>query len=342
MLLVPEIRGEQEAPAIGRAAQREPAGFRVRAFARRPIRRSPDFHALVILAQDDVHHAADRVGAVNCRGAVGENLDTLHGRQRNDVEVHRLVGGDGRTRHAPPVQQHQGPVGADSVKIDGGLADPRTARTLPRRTQAVDRVVAEHVRHRFAAAQQNVLARDHHHRPRLLDVDPPDARPGDHLAPELHDVLAIFLGYGLRIIISALETKAEQYFGRILPFIGQQAALVRKYISLPIFACEILSFGQTVRAQYPGGAIIEFLNHHAGFADLQVHQLHQQRNFPFLRMLRCGPQPGVRLYQVLGNALSHVVHEAQNQLRHCNALLGGLEHPLRGRIHVPLHFAHAV
>ena len=94
MFLVAEISTEQEAPPVGGAAQRNHTGFRVCAFTRGLVQRCAYFDALVVLAQDDVNHAADRVGAVDGRSAVGEDLDAFNGRQRDNVEVNRLVGGD--------------------------------------------------------------------------------------------------------------------------------------------------------------------------------------------------------------------------------------------------------
>ena len=55
--------------------------------------------AIEVLLQDDVHHAGDRIGAVQGGTAVLEHLDPVHRPERDGVEV--LV------RRAPPVDEHQ-------------------------------------------------------------------------------------------------------------------------------------------------------------------------------------------------------------------------------------------
>ena len=330
VLLVAEVRAEQEAPAIGGAPQRDPAGFGVRAFARGLVRRRPHLQALVILAQDDVHHAADRVGAVNCRGAVGENLDPLHRRQRDDVQVHRLIGGNRRPRHAPPVQQHQSAIGADTVKIDRGLSNPRATRTLARGTKAVDRVVAEHVGHRFPPAQFDVLARDHHHRPRLLHVNPPNPRPGNHVPPKLHDVLLPVISIGLATACFPIECHDEIARRRHLVLFGHQSALVRKHVPFTVFPGQPFRIAESFRSQNSGRAIIEFAHHRFGLAHFDVHQFGEWRNLIRIGMVCPGAQPCVCPHKVPGYAFAQEVHCTQVQLGARNALLRRLAHPNRG------------
>src|SRR5690606_22327369 len=79
------------------------------------------FHALVVLAGDEVDDTADGVGAVHGRGAVAQHLDPVDRGERGRAEVHRAaleaVGGD-----AAAVEQHQGRVGALPAQVGAGDA----------------------------------------------------------------------------------------------------------------------------------------------------------------------------------------------------------------------------
>src|SRR5690606_34880468 len=72
-----------------------------------------DLDAAEVLAGDDVDHAADRVGAVDGRGAVGQDLDALHRSQRDRVQVLALAHHRGG-RGATAVDQDQGAGAAGS------------------------------------------------------------------------------------------------------------------------------------------------------------------------------------------------------------------------------------
>ena len=55
------------------------------------IGKGGQFDAGKILAQNKVDDAADRIGTVNCRGAVFKHLNALHGRERNRIQVDRIA-----------------------------------------------------------------------------------------------------------------------------------------------------------------------------------------------------------------------------------------------------------
>jgi hypothetical protein len=82
---------------------------------------------VVVLAGDEVHHAAHGVGAVHGRGAVTQHLDALDGGEGDAVQVHRdraADGAEGVAGQTPTVEQHQGAVGtqAAQVGVAGGVA----------------------------------------------------------------------------------------------------------------------------------------------------------------------------------------------------------------------------
>src|SRR5690606_37057176 len=79
-----------------------------------------DLDAVEVLAGDDVHHAADRVGTVHGRSAVGQDLDALDRSQRDGVEVGAGRGSHRVGRGATAVDQHQGTAGAQATQVDRG------------------------------------------------------------------------------------------------------------------------------------------------------------------------------------------------------------------------------
>ncbi len=76
------------------------------------------FIAGEIAAQDDVDHTADGVGAVDGRGAIGEDLHALDGTQRNQRDVDVLIAVRGG--HAVAVDQRQRGARAEATQVDGG------------------------------------------------------------------------------------------------------------------------------------------------------------------------------------------------------------------------------
>jgi hypothetical protein len=75
----------------------------------RLLRLGAHLEALVVALQDEVDHAADRVGTVDRRGAVAQDLDPVDGVERNRVQVDR--GALERVVDDPPaVEENQGLV----------------------------------------------------------------------------------------------------------------------------------------------------------------------------------------------------------------------------------------
>src|SRR3546814_3287586 len=92
---------------------------------------------LEVLAQDQVDHAADRVGAVDRRGAVGEHFDALDSGQRDGVEVGTGAGGERRLRGAVAVDQDQGALAAEAAQVGERAGLGRASRL---RAELADRV----------------------------------------------------------------------------------------------------------------------------------------------------------------------------------------------------------
>ena len=64
-----------------------------------------DLDPLVRLVEHEVDHARNRVGAIGRRRTAGDDLDALHQRLREGVDVDQS--GDARSHRAAPVEQHQ-------------------------------------------------------------------------------------------------------------------------------------------------------------------------------------------------------------------------------------------
>src|SRR6185312_9408965 len=85
---------------------------------------------LVVVLEDDVYGARDRIGAINGRAADGHRLDALNQLSGNDVEVDllarsagcELAGRIGRDE-APPVDQDEGALRAERIEVDEALPD---------------------------------------------------------------------------------------------------------------------------------------------------------------------------------------------------------------------------
>src|SRR5205823_11668377 len=72
---------------------------------------------LVILAQDEVDDAADRIAAVDGGRAVLQDLDAFDGCDGDVVDVDGDAVGEGPARaHAPAVDQYQSPLGTEATQ----------------------------------------------------------------------------------------------------------------------------------------------------------------------------------------------------------------------------------
>ena len=71
-----------------------------------------------VAAQDDVDHTADRIGAIDGRGTIGEDLHAFHRTQRYQRDIHVLVAV--RRGHAMAVDQGQRGAGSQTAQVDGG------------------------------------------------------------------------------------------------------------------------------------------------------------------------------------------------------------------------------
>ncbi len=96
-----------------------PAGIDARLLAAalgRPRREALE-SAAIALFRNDIHDAGDGVRAIDGGGAVLQDIDALHGPERQHIEVER---GDPATRTGGPgpaaVQQHQGAIGAQAAQ----------------------------------------------------------------------------------------------------------------------------------------------------------------------------------------------------------------------------------
>ena len=90
-----------------------------------------DGQAFEIRSQDRVDHAGDRIGAVQGRGPVEQDLDPADAHGRNGIGVdrghrHQVFRLGARVQdHPATVQQHQGVAGAQAAQVDGGRVAAR-------------------------------------------------------------------------------------------------------------------------------------------------------------------------------------------------------------------------
>ncbi len=78
-----------------------------------------DFHAFEVATQLEVQHAGDGVGAVNRRGAAGDDFDVLDQQTRDGVDVDSQVARRGADV-ATAVNQGQRPAGAERAQVGEG------------------------------------------------------------------------------------------------------------------------------------------------------------------------------------------------------------------------------
>nr|GEU28061.1 hypothetical protein [Tanacetum cinerariifolium] len=124
--------------------------------------------AFEVLAQDDVDHAGNRVGAIGRRSAVLEDLDPFDDLHRYGGQVGKAllaVVGAGERRHAAAVEQHQGGRCAQAAQRDRGGARGKTVAEAGRqRTGAVGGQGLQVFRDRGFARFHQIFAGDHLHR----------------------------------------------------------------------------------------------------------------------------------------------------------------------------------
>src|SRR5258708_7552590 len=139
---------------------------------------------LVVLAQDEVDDAADRIAAVDGGRAVLQHLDALDGCDRAVIDVDGGAVGEGSARaHAPAVDQHQGPLGAQAPQRNAGDATGgctgcgchhAVAVALQRHSEPLQELLDV-----GRAGGLDLLSGDDLHRKCGLGVDASDARAGD-------------------------------------------------------------------------------------------------------------------------------------------------------------------
>ena len=170
----------------GAQAQRALAG----AALLRARGRGGEVDARIVLARDEVDHAADGIGTVDRRRAVLQHLDALDRAGRDVVQVDALVvARGGEVGQAAAVQQDQRGRYAQAAHV--GAVHAALARRAVRDAGAVRqrrRVgadVPDQFRRRRRAHLLDVLARDQLHGQRRLGVDALDRRAGDFHARHL-------------------------------------------------------------------------------------------------------------------------------------------------------------
>ncbi|MCY4015461.1 MAG: hypothetical protein OXG82_22455 [Gammaproteobacteria bacterium] len=117
-LALEPLGGEQHAGALAGSAEYEVEVVGLRAFLRRHGGADLELRTVVVVAENDVHHAAERVGAINGGSAVGEDLHAVDGDQRNGVQVHGRRTGERIARHAPTVDQDGRAIRAQAAQVD--------------------------------------------------------------------------------------------------------------------------------------------------------------------------------------------------------------------------------
>ena len=199
---------EEEVVAIAAAAERD-IGLLGLAVAGRVVAVvEARTAAVLLLLGDDVDDAGDRVGAVQRRRAIGQDLDAIDRAGRNRVEIDR--GGDARGRGlADPTQsvdEDQGALGTEVAQRHGSRARADTGAVgieaevagrieLGVERGTADREALDHVADRPEPGRRDVGRADHLDRRLAFDFGLLDARAGDLDRLEALGVIATF---GLR------------------------------------------------------------------------------------------------------------------------------------------------
>jgi hypothetical protein len=139
-----------------------------------------------VALRDEVDHTADRVGAIDGRGAVLEDLDALDGREGNGVEVDHAsveaVRGD-----AAAIEQDKGGIGALAAEVGRGgavVAARGTGHHVGLRREVVKAVAVDvEVHDQLLGARDALLLHvelgEHRERQRAFVGDALDHRAGD-------------------------------------------------------------------------------------------------------------------------------------------------------------------
>ena len=179
-----------------------------------------DAEPLVVGVEHVVHDAGDRVGAVDGRGAVLEDLHAIDAVHRNGVGVDGIHGHEtaahlfglvaGGVHHAPTVQQHQRVAGAEIAQVEGADVAARGVHAAADVLLFVEEVLAlfgQQLQQLVAgvdAEQLGVFATQHRHRQHAGDVGTANLRAGchHHLADDV--VADESTGNDLRIVCRLL------------------------------------------------------------------------------------------------------------------------------------------
>ncbi len=140
-----------------------------------------DFHALEIIAHDEVDDAGDGVGTIDRRRTAGDHFDAFDQRGRDGVDI----GGKVRTGNgkAPPIDQDQIARRTEVAQVQRRRADRLAGlnrvgrRTVELRTGKLRRVGQQDVEVLRPAKLQFLLVEDGHGR-RRLETAIGQARPG--------------------------------------------------------------------------------------------------------------------------------------------------------------------
>src|SRR3546814_9821131 len=72
-------------------------------------------HAVEVALEDHVAYTAHRIGAVDRRGAIGDDLDALHRFNRDRADIHRLH--EAAVGHASTIEQRQRGIGPKAAQV---------------------------------------------------------------------------------------------------------------------------------------------------------------------------------------------------------------------------------
>ncbi len=160
------------------------------------VRLCVELQSLEVATQDEVGHAADGIGTVYGRGATRDDLDPLHQRRRNAVDVrhHQCVGG----HWTMAIDQHEVAVRSEAAQGHRGDADGIHRRDLHillrgdrRGRRVVGRQLVEIGLDVQAGAVFELGVFDGHQRTVGSLVAAHDARAGDLHLFEFEDVIGL-------------------------------------------------------------------------------------------------------------------------------------------------------
>jgi hypothetical protein len=133
--------------------------------------------------QNDIDHAAHRIGAIDCRGSIRQHLDSFDCGYRNAAEIDEIVSAarcKGKDRHTATIDEHERAADAKSAQVDrGSRGREAEGELLVETATSVLGQVIHGFENRVVAAIVEIFRRDRDDWRGAFFLDTPNARAGN-------------------------------------------------------------------------------------------------------------------------------------------------------------------